>query len=68
MGAKVSGMHRVWNLGSVAGLALTSIWVALGVPFIRFLFLDNLLLLGLGEFLPLGFTDGSTIFHHWRHP
>ena len=27
---------------------------------------DNLLLLGLGAFLPLGFTDGSTILRWWR--
>ncbi len=30
-----------------------------------FFFLDNLLVLTLGAFLPLGFTDGSTILH-WR--
>ncbi len=27
---------------------------------------DNLLLLGFGAFLPLGFTDGSTILHWWK--
>jgi hypothetical protein len=27
---------------------------------------DNLLVLGLGAFLPLGFTDGSTILQWWR--
>jgi hypothetical protein len=30
-----------------------------------FFFLDNLLVLTIGAFLPLGFTDGSTILH-WR--
>ena len=34
-------------------------WVA------AFVFLDNLLLLTLGAFLPLGFTDGSTLLHWW---
>jgi hypothetical protein len=34
-------------------------WVAL------FFFLDNLLVLGLGSLLPLGFTDGSTLLHWW---
>ena len=29
-------------------------------------FLDNLLVFGLGPFLPLGFTDGSTLLHWWR--
>lgn len=27
--------------------------------------LDNLLFFGLGAFLPLGFTDGSTLLHWW---
>ena len=35
-------------------------WVA------AFGFLDNLLLLPLGAFLPLGFTDGSTLLRWWR--
>jgi hypothetical protein len=30
-----------------------------------FLFLDNLLVFTLGAFLPLGFTDGSTILYWW---
>ena len=34
-------------------------WVAL------FVFLDNLLIFALGAFLPLGFTDGSTLLHWW---
>jgi hypothetical protein len=37
-------------------------WVAL------FFFLDNLLVLTLGAFLPLGFTDGSTLLHWWGKP
>lgn len=34
-------------------------WVAL------YFFLDNLLVLGIGSLLPLGFTDGSTLLHWW---
>ena len=34
-------------------------WIAL------FFFLDNLLVLALGAFLPLGFTDGSTLLYWW---
>jgi hypothetical protein len=30
-----------------------------------FFFLDNLLVLTLGSFLPLGFTDGSTLLEWW---
>ncbi|MBW7885798.1 MAG: hypothetical protein H3C34_24840, partial [Caldilineaceae bacterium] len=30
-----------------------------------FLAVDNLVVLGLGAFLPLGFTDGSTILNWW---
>jgi len=30
-----------------------------------FLFLDNLFVFTLGAFLPLGFTDGSTLLHWW---
>lgn len=32
-----------------------------------FFFLDNLLVFTLGAFLPLGFTDGSTLIQHWPH-
>lgn len=37
-------------------------WVAL------WFFLDNLLVFFLGAFLPLGFTDGSTILKWWGKP
>jgi hypothetical protein len=40
--------------------ALTAAWYVL-----FFLFLDNLLVFTLGAFLPLGFTDGSTILYWW---
>ncbi len=33
------------------------------------MFFENLFVFTLGAFLPLGFTDGSTILHYWnRHP
>ena len=35
-------------------------WIAL------FAALENLLIFGLGAFLPLGFTDGSTLLHYGR--
>jgi len=49
-------------LASLAALALHGLggvfwWVAL------FFFLDNLLVFTLGAFLPLGFTDGSTLLY-----
>jgi hypothetical protein len=31
-----------------------------------YLFLSNLLIFTLGAFLPLGFTDGSTLLRYWR--
>lgn len=40
-------------------LAPVMTWVSL------FFFLDNLLVFTLGAFLPLGFTDGSTILRWW---
>ena len=45
-----------WIVGWAAGMIF---WLALFAAF------DNLVLLGLGAFLPLGFTDGSTILY-WR--
>jgi hypothetical protein len=38
-----------------------------GIPWLvaAFVFLDNLFVLGLGSFLPLGFTDGSTLLYWW---
>lgn len=41
-----------------------------GMPgwILAFLAVDNLLVLGLGAFLPLGFTDGSTILNWWGKP
>lgn len=52
-------------LAGVAALALQSVG---GLPwyFALFLFLDNLLVFTLGSFLPLGFTDGSTVLKYIR--
>lgn len=44
---------------NVGGLGF---WIAL------WFFLDNLLVFFLGAFLPLGFTDGSTILQWWGKP
>ncbi|HEU5104138.1 MAG TPA: hypothetical protein VFU22_34210 [Roseiflexaceae bacterium] len=51
-------------VAAVAALALRSAggpiwWLAV------FVFLDNLLVLTIGAFLPLGFTDGSTLLYWW---
>lgn len=46
-----------WLLGRPAGLAW---WLAL------FAAVENLLVFGFGAFLPLGFTDGSTLLYWWR--
>jgi hypothetical protein len=51
-------------LAAVIGLALRPLG---GTPWLvgAFFFLDNLLVFTLGAFLPLGFTDGSTLLE-WR--
>jgi hypothetical protein len=46
-----------WLMGSAGSLYT---WIAV------FAFLDNLLIFTLGAFLPLGFTDGSTLLRLWR--
>ena len=61
--------------GPIASAALTAvcgfIWLLLHpigdvyTAVAAFCFLDNGLVLTLGAFLPLGFTDGSTILHWW---
>ncbi|MBK8049077.1 MAG: hypothetical protein IPK16_19375 [Anaerolineales bacterium] len=53
----VIALAIAWLIGQSAGLAW---WLAIFAAF------DNLVVLGLGAFLPLGFTDGSTILHWWR--
>jgi hypothetical protein len=46
----------------LAGIGGAFWWLA------RFFLLDNLLVMMLGAFLPLGFTDGSTLLHWWNKP
>ncbi|MBK8989146.1 MAG: hypothetical protein IPM39_24290 [Chloroflexi bacterium] len=50
------------------GLALAAKFVG-GVPFMvaSITFLDNLLVFSLGAFLPLGFTDGSTLLRYMNY-
>jgi len=52
------------SLGVIFGLlaALTTGLIGWLCAFVAF---DNLLVLGLGAFLPLGFTDGSTLLKWW---
>lgn len=45
---------------NIAGASGMLWWLAL------FFFLDNLLVFAIGSFLPLGFTDGSTLLY-WRN-
>lgn len=53
----VAALLVAWLAGPDGGMVW---WLAL------FAAADNLLLLGFGAFLPLGFTDGSTILHWWK--
>ena len=62
--------------GPIASLAFTFIAGAMawmlqadkGIPgwLVRFVFLINLIVFTAGSFLPLGFTDGSTLLKWWR--
>jgi hypothetical protein len=71
-----AAIHIRRALGGPAGSLLVSLLTAVAALLLRpvggapwwvglFLFLDNLVLLTLGAFLPLGFTDGSTLLHWW---
>ena len=46
-----------WGLREIGGAAY---WVAF------FFFIENLFVFTLGAFLPLGFTDGSTLLRYWK--
>jgi len=46
-----------WGVRETGGAAY---WVAF------FFFLENLFVFTLGAFLPLGFTDGSTLLRYWK--
>ena len=67
-------IRRAW--GGPAGSLLFSLVAAVAALIVRnassmlwwvgvFFFLDNFLVFELGAFLPLGFTDGSTLLHWW---
>ena len=68
-------IRRAW--GGPAGSLLFSLVAAVAALILRnvsnmlwwvgvFFFLDNLSVFALGAFLPLGFTDGSTLLHWWK--
>jgi hypothetical protein len=59
---------------SVVVLILAAVWIWLIWPpqrmvewLIAFILVDDLLTFTLGVFLPLGFTDGSTLLRLWRN-
>jgi Zn-dependent protease len=60
-GPPVSVLLGLAGLLAALPLAEGSIWHLLA----RFFALENLLLFGLGAFIPLGFTDGSTLLQWW---
>jgi len=71
-----AAVHIRRALGGPIGSLLVSLVAAVAALALRtgggvlwwvgvFLFLDNLVLLTLGAFLPLGFTDGSTLLRWW---
>ena len=73
-------IHIRRALGGPAASVLMTVLSGIAVWLIRpfsapidylalFFFGDNLLVFTLGAFLPLGFTDGSTLLHYWpqRH-
>ena len=71
-----AAIHIRRALGGPTGSLLVSLVTAVAALLLRpvggapwwvavFLFLDNFFLLTLGAFLPLGFTDGSTLLHWW---
>ena len=55
------------SIALLAALAVMALRTNGGVPLFLALFalVDNLFVLGLGAFLPLGFTDGSTLLRYW---
>jgi hypothetical protein len=72
-----AAVHIRRALGGPLGSLLASIVAAIILFLLRdrdglarwlalFFFLDNLLTFTLGAFLPLGFTDGSTLLYWWR--
>lgn len=71
-----AAIHIRRALGGPAGSLLFTLVAAVAALILRnvssmfwwvgvFFFMDNLLIFTLGAFLPLGFTDGSTLLHWW---
>ena len=58
------------TLGIVFGVITLVLWPTGGLArwITAFAALDNLLVLGPGAFMPLGFTDGSTLLRYWGKP
>lgn len=53
----------------LVGLGGTLVLLLVGSPFVWVgvaFTLENFFVFGLGNFMPLGFNDGSTLFHWWR--
>ena len=55
-------------LALVMAMTAVALQTTGGVPFMlaSLAFFENLFIFSLGAFLPLGFTDGSTILHYWN--
>ena len=53
----------------IAAILLLVVRPAGGVPLLlaQFFLLENIFVFFLGAFLPLGFTDGSTLLRYWDH-
>jgi Zn-dependent protease len=60
-GPPVSVLLGLTGLLAALLLAEGSVWYLMAL----FFALENLLLFGLGAFIPLGFTDGSTLLQWW---
>jgi hypothetical protein len=63
----VGGPAASLILAAAFALAVLALWPWRGLLWYLAIFvcLDNLLVLGLGALLPLGFTDGSTLLYWW---
>jgi small basic protein len=56
-------------IGAIVAVVIAWLMSSAGSPYIWiavFAVLDNFLIFTLGAFLPLGFTDGSTLLRLWR--
>lgn len=60
--ASNTALGVVGLIGTFVLLVVGSRFAWVGVVFT----VENLLVFGLGNFIPLGFNDGTTLFHWWR--